>query len=75
MPTPEEIRQFREALGDTQAKFARRFNVSRRLVESWEGGQREMQGPAVPLFEFLKEMHEKGEFFQRFLEKGLLSHT
>ena len=35
------IKRLREASGMTQKDFAEYFGVSKRSVESWEGGQRE----------------------------------
>lgn len=38
--TPDEIRQFRSALGLSQRKAADLLGVSRRTVEDWEAGRR-----------------------------------
>lgn len=40
MDYPAGIRAIRLLLADTQAEFAARLGVSKRAVESWEGGQR-----------------------------------
>ena len=36
--TPQEIKEMREALGDTQAQLARRLRVATETVNLWENG-------------------------------------
>jgi DNA-binding transcriptional regulator YiaG len=46
-----KIKELRTAAGMTQKAFAEYFDISKRAIESWEGGKREC--PAY-LFELMK---------------------
>lgn len=50
------IKDLRTATGMTQKAFAEYFGISKRSVESWEGGQRECP---TYLFELMKYKLEK----------------
>ena len=43
------VKRVRAALRASQAVFARQLNVSTKLVQAWEAGQRTPQGPALVL--------------------------
>lgn len=53
--TAEEIRTIRRKLGLTRAEFARLANVSKKTVERWEAGEREIGGPIAALVKLLWE--------------------
>lgn len=40
-PTAAEVKAFRQAIGATQAQLADMLGVSKRAIETWEGGDRE----------------------------------
>lgn len=44
-----EIRRLRRELNASQAVFAHYCNVSTKLVQAWEGGRRQADGPALLL--------------------------
>ena len=39
MTIPEQIKNVRNSLGETQAQFAKRFNTQANTVSRWESGQ------------------------------------
>lgn len=49
--TTEDLRRIRDAVHMSQAVFARHLNVSTKLVQAWESGQRQPDGPALRLLE------------------------
>jgi len=53
--TPLQIKHLRSNLGDTQARFAVRLNVSLQTVKSWEGGHRNPSGAASRLLEMVRD--------------------
>ncbi len=53
--TAEEIRSIRRKLELTQAEFARLVNVSKKTIERWETGGKEITGPIVTLAKLLLE--------------------
>lgn len=53
--TAEEIRAVRRRLALTQAEFARLVNVSKKTIERWEAGEKEIAGPVVTLVKLLRE--------------------
>ena len=52
----ETIKELRTAAGMTQKAFAEYFGVSKRAIESWEGGKRECP---TYLFDLMKYKLEK----------------
>lgn len=46
--TPDEVKTAREALGLTQAGFAKAFQVSPRAIGGWEQGMRNGREHAIP---------------------------
>ena len=46
------IKELRTAAGMTQKAFAEYFGVSKRAIESWEGGQRECPAYLLELMEY-----------------------
>ena len=56
MNFPELIKNTREALGETQGEFARRFNTQANTVSRWESGQ--YQAP-YKVISFVVEFAEK----------------
>jgi transcriptional regulator with XRE-family HTH domain len=50
----EDIRAMRDAAQASQAVFAHYLNVSTKLVQSWEGGRRTPDGPALRLLELAR---------------------
>ena len=50
---PDEIKALRQALGLTQAPFASKFSVSRRLVAYWERGEKS------PTKDFQKKLEQR----------------
>ncbi len=59
--TAEEIRTIRRKLGLTRAEFARLANVSKKTVERWETGEREIGGPIAALVKLLWEYPQMKE--------------
>ncbi len=59
--TAEEIRTIRRKLGLTRAEFARLVNVSKKTVERWETGEREIGGPIAALVKLLWEYPQMKE--------------
>jgi DNA-binding transcriptional regulator YiaG len=55
--TPQRIRQLREALGDTQAAFARRLRVAKSTVHYWETGAHPPNGPTVLYLEAMAKKY------------------
>lgn len=51
------IRDLRTASGMTQQAFADYFGISKRAIESWEGGQRKCPAYLLDLMEY-KLIHE-----------------
>lgn len=51
----EDIKLIRKKLGLTQAEFAKLANISKKTVERWESGDKEITGPIVTLVKILKE--------------------
>lgn len=45
--TPERIKEIRTALQMTQTEFADKIGAQLRTVQSWEGGERIPNGPAM----------------------------
>ena len=66
--TAETIKQLREARGWTQAELARRLNISRNGVNTWE------QGLSMPSPHFLVELAKIFSVSTDFL-LGVESHT
>lgn len=60
LPLPPEplsarhVRQLRRRLSASQSVFARWLNVSTKLVQAWEGGQRAPDGPALLLLRLME---------------------
>ena len=46
------IKDLRTQAGFTQARFAEYFNIPKRTIENWEGGQRECPAYLVELIEY-----------------------
>lgn len=46
------IKELREASGMTQKAFAEYFGISKRAIESWEGGQRKCPEYLLNLIEY-----------------------
>ncbi len=46
---PAAVRRVRDRLRASQAVFARYLNVSTKLVQAWEAGRRQPEGPALVL--------------------------
>lgn len=55
--TPDDLRNIRRSLGETQASLAQRLGVSHYTVESWEGGRRKIPELAVRLLATLTREH------------------
>ncbi len=53
MNTAKQIRRAREALGESQGKFSKRFNVDQSTVHRWENGQAPVSGPALIVLKHL----------------------
>lgn len=53
--TGDEIKRIRRKLKLTQAQFAELANISRKTVERWETGEKEITGPVVTLIKILEE--------------------
>lgn len=53
--TAGEIRGVREALQASQAVLARYLNVSTKLVQAWEAGERTASGPALVLLRIMEK--------------------
>lgn len=51
----KEIRAVRRKLGLTQTDFAELVNVSKKTIERWESGDKEVTGPIVPLMHLINE--------------------
>lgn len=51
----DDIKNIRKRLKLTQAEFARLVNISNKTVERWEGSDKPITGPIVPLVKILKE--------------------
>lgn len=49
------IKTLRKATGMTQKQFAEYFGVSKRAIESWEGGQRECPTYLLDLMKYKLE--------------------
>jgi putative transcriptional regulator len=49
--TAAALRRMRDDVHMSQAVFARHLNVSTKLVQAWESGQRQPDGPALRLLE------------------------
>lgn len=50
-----EIRAVRQRLRLTQAEFAELVNMSKKTIERWESGIKEISGPIVPLLHLINE--------------------
>jgi putative transcriptional regulator len=46
---PEDVRQIREKLNNSQTEFARMIGVSVSTLQNWEQGRRQPEGPARAL--------------------------
>lgn len=53
--TAREVRRVRTSLQASQAVFAHYLNVSTKLVQAWEGGERTPAGPALVLLRLLEK--------------------
>ena len=51
---PEQIRAVREQSNASPIVFARHLNVTPKLIEQWESGQRKPTGPALKLRHLVK---------------------
>lgn len=51
----KDIKGIRKKLGMTQAEFAALVNVSKKTIERWEAGDKEITGPIVTLIKILNE--------------------
>lgn len=47
--TPEEVSQFRKAMGWSQGRAANELGVVKRTIQKWEGNERKCEGPVVLL--------------------------
>lgn len=56
-----EIQVIRRKLCLTQAEFAELVNVSKKTIERWEAGSKEITGPIVPLLQLLNEYPQMEE--------------
>lgn len=56
-----DIKEIRQRCGDTQAEFAKRFNIPKRTIENWEEGKTRPPNYVVELIErvFLSEHLEE----------------
>ena len=54
-----QIKDLRIAAGMTQKAFSEYFGISKRAVESWEGGQRECPDYLISLMEYKLEHENK----------------
>lgn len=50
-----DIKAIRQTLGMTQAEFSELVHVSKKTIERWEAGEKEITGPIVTLVKILKE--------------------
>lgn len=50
-----EVRAARRRLRLTQAEFAELVHVSKKTIERWESGVKEITGPIIPLIHFINE--------------------
>lgn len=55
--TPQELRDIRARLAETQTSLGRRLGVAMRTVQDWEGGKRRIPEMAVRL---LAKLRRKG---------------
>jgi putative transcriptional regulator len=55
--TKEELKAARQRLGLTQAGLAEKLGVSRRTVEAWESGRRNIPAPIEKLVNILEQGH------------------
>jgi DNA-binding transcriptional regulator YiaG len=53
--TAREVRSTREALQASQGVLARYLNVSTKLVQAWEAGERVPSGPALVLLRIIEQ--------------------
>ena len=53
--TGRDIKTIRKKLKLTQAEFSELANVSRKTIERWESGEKEITGPIVTLIKILNE--------------------
>ena len=60
---PSEIKALRQALGLTQAQFAKKLSVSRRLVAYWERGEKS------PTKDFQKKLEQRRSEMPTYLER------
>ena len=51
-PFDTEIKELRTACGMTQKAFAEYFHISKRSIESWEGGTRNVPEYLIELMEY-----------------------
>lgn len=59
--TPGQFKKLRARMyGESQARFARRLNVSTKAVSSYEQGVRPIRGPLVRLLDMLEAAAEAG---------------
>ena len=54
----ETIKELRESLGLSQAKFAERFYLSVRTLQNWEQGYRETPAYVIKLIERIIELED-----------------
>ncbi len=59
-----QIRAFRKQLHMTQQQFADMMAISKKTVESWEYGDKEITGPVVLLIRLLQEDPDLLEFYE-----------
>ena len=55
--TPIEIAKIREATGLSITHFAEYIGVTRQSITNWETGRSVPTGPALRVFELLREKH------------------
>ena len=53
MIKPVDIKRHRERVGETQATFARRFNVNQTTISRWETGELAIEGIALVAVEYV----------------------
>jgi DNA-binding transcriptional regulator YiaG len=55
---PEELTKIRQSMGLSRPEMARRLGVSKRALQYWEDGERQIPGPVVYLSKRLLQDHE-----------------
>ena len=64
MLTGQEIKRIRKQLQFTQQQFADFLRVSKKTIERWEAGEKEITGPIVALVKILTEQPQLPEMLQ-----------